>query len=87
MKVNYLAMVAAVSILGVGGLITSCSETPSETPAADTTASPEAQTDPCAAKTDPCAAKTDPCAAKTDPCAAKTDPCAAKTDPCAAKTP
>ena len=71
MKVNYLAAVAAASVLSVG-VLTGCGggETTEVDPCAG---APAEVADPCAA--DPCAA--DPCAA--DPCAA--DPCAA--DPCA----
>ncbi|MEO1351765.1 MAG: hypothetical protein AAFW84_23670, partial [Cyanobacteria bacterium J06635_15] len=70
MRVNYMAAVAAASVLSVG-LITGCGPS-ADTP--DPCAGATEEVDPCAA--DPCAA--DPCAA--DPCAA--DPCAA--DPCAA---
>lgn len=82
MKVKYIAMVATVSLLSVGGLVIGCANpcAAKEKNGAETTET----TDPCAAKSgDPCAAKDDPCAAKGDPCAAKEDPCAAKADPCA----
>ncbi len=84
MKIKYLAMVATVSLLGVGGLVTGCAETASDTPSVESPAA-----DPCGAAADPCAAKKeDPCGAAADPCAAKKeDPCGAAADPCAAKTP
>ena len=75
MKVNYLAAVAAASVLSVG-VLTGCGGGANPC-AADPCAATE-QVAPCAA--DPCAAAEDPCAA--DPCAAAEDPCAA--DPCAA---
>ncbi len=75
MKVKYMAMVATVSLLSVGGLVIGCAN-PCAAQDKNGTEATEA-TDPCAAKKD------DPCAAKKDnPCAAK-DPCAAKGDPCA----
>ena len=69
MKVKYIAMLAAVSLLSIG--VVSCSQ------GADTT-SPNTgveEADPCAGK-NPCAGE-DPCAGK-NPCAGK-DPCAGET--------
>jgi thiol-disulfide isomerase/thioredoxin len=83
MKIQYLAAIASISILGVGAIV-GCAN-----PCAAKTQAPSAEavsSNPCAAKTNPCAAKANPCAAKTNPCAAKTNPCAAKANPCAAKT-
>jgi hypothetical protein len=81
MKVNYLAAVAAASVLSVG-VLTGCGGGANPC-AADPCAATTEEVAPCAAPcaADPCAAGAeDPCAAATeDPCAA--DPCAA--DPCA----
>lgn len=62
MKVKYMAMVATVSLLSVGGLVIGCAN-----PCAATdkgTETTETKENPCAAKSDnPCAAKSDnPCA-------------------------
>ena len=67
MKVNYLAALAAASVLGVSTLASCAPQTEVDVVEPDATEA----VDPCAAA-DPCAA--DPCAA--DPCAA--DPCAAE---------
>ena len=75
MKVNYLAAVAAASVLSVG-VLTGCGGGGANPCAADPATEEVAPcAAPCAATEDPCAA---PCAATEDPCAA---PCAA--DPCA----
>jgi thiol-disulfide isomerase/thioredoxin len=68
MKLKYLAVITAISLLS---LTTACS-TPSTTPNNNVTG--ESKVDPCAGK------KTDPCAGKkVDPCAGKkVDPCAGK---------
>ncbi|MBE9062024.1 hypothetical protein [cf. Phormidesmis sp. LEGE 11477] len=60
MKVQYLAAVAAASVLGLGTLASCTPDTTVETDPVE-----DVEVDPCAA--DPCAA--DPCAA--DPCAAE----------------
>ncbi len=65
MKVQYLAAIAAASVLGLGTLTSCAPET-----TVDTEATEDVEAAPCAA--DPCAAE--PCAA--DPCAA--EPCAAE---------
>ena len=70
MKVKYMAMVATVSLLSVGGVVFGCanpcaSQDPNSTETTETT-------DPCGATSeDPCGAKSeDPCGAKSgDPCA------------------
>lgn len=81
MKVQYLAMLATVSMVSLG-VIAGCSN-----PCAAKTKTPESedttnQVNPCASKANPCAAKT-----KANPCASKANPCAAKTkaNPCASK--
>ncbi|MEO0375049.1 MAG: hypothetical protein AAF329_10575 [Cyanobacteria bacterium P01_A01_bin.17] len=65
MKVNYMAMVAAVSLMGSGALVTSCSQ-----PTTDAPAETDGAADPCGAAADPCGAAADPCGAKEDPCGA-----------------
>lgn len=60
MKIHYLAILAAVSLLTLG-TVTGCSTPPTTTAPTTTDAS---KANPCASKTNPCAAKTNPCAAK-----------------------
>ncbi|WP_071776914.1 hypothetical protein [Synechococcus sp. PCC 7335] len=68
MKVQYLAALAAASVLGVTTVANLNTQS-----FANPCAAAEVSSDPCAA--DPCAAQADPCAASADPCAA--NPCAA----------
>ncbi len=51
MKVNYMAMVAAVSLLGSGAMVTSCAQPSTDAPAEADGA------DPCGAAADPCGAQ------------------------------
>ncbi|ESA37081.1 hypothetical protein N836_04535 [Leptolyngbya sp. Heron Island J] len=76
MKVNYMAAVAAASMLSIG-VLAGCGGA-ADPCAADPCAAPTEEVAPCAAPAeDPCAAPAeDPCAAPEDPCAAPADPCA-----------
>ena len=99
MKLNYLATLAAASILTIGGtaLLThsATASTFSDTatvvagnPCAGeknpcAAANPCAGVDPCASEANPCAGEKNPCAA-ANPCAG-VDPCASEANPCAGK--
>jgi len=75
MKIQFLSVLAVISLLSVGTLSSCANPCAAKTVASTSTA---AQANPCAAKANPCAAKANPCAAKANPCAAKANPCAAK---------
>ncbi|MBW4623689.1 MAG: redoxin domain-containing protein [Cyanosarcina radialis HA8281-LM2] len=70
MKIRYFSLLAIVSLLSLGAVV-SCSNPNTANTNTSTNVATEAQANPCAAKTNPCAAKANPCAAKNNPCAAK----------------
>lgn len=67
MKVKYMAMVATVSLLSVGGVVFGCAN-PCGAQDQNSTETTETS-DPCGASADPCGASADPCGASADPCA------------------
>ncbi len=84
MKIQYLSVLAIVSILSLGA-IASCSNPNAATNNTPTNTGTEVKANPCASKANPCASKANPCASKANPCASKANPCASKANPCASK--
>ena len=85
MKVNYLATLAAITILSTGAA-TVVTHPQAALKVVSAALESKAMANPCASKKNPCASKTNPCASKKNPCASKKNPCASKANPCAGKS-